>query len=465
MKKIIAVLILLLMIAPAGSGFVNKKGYFKEFKKAKSNGYFSIYTKYNGIEKYTSLLQSFFGIDVDNNHSTGENGKDIRISLIFLPLIQSIDIGPILTVAFAMKVIRMGDEIKNGEFEISFSGLISSHQIRIGYYSPEKEEIPKEIREVVWVFPYIFYKKDPEFYINIEPIFDGENSNLSVIVEFDEKKLFIDYFPAASSLIKISPNVSLNKINFSIERNAEIKQKIRFRYLDNFAVNLTIDNLPNKMSFSISFSKDEKRFDYMANDTFNSTLIVEFGNFDFIIKMEYLPKRLTAVFNESGYFYIYIDEKKTTFVIADAIENPKNYFMITNLTGESTIHWKISQEGYLKVDGFKGLKIEIKAEKENIYLKTFSIHQAGHFEIAWNLSIPGYIFIDTNNETLSHYSFNFSIANTFGILIEIKSMVAENFKVTWQKEIPIFHKEGYFILLEELIFKIMINGIWYDVFG
>ncbi|MEM2935061.1 MAG: hypothetical protein QXF32_01685 [Candidatus Thermoplasmatota archaeon] len=157
MKKIIAILILILVIAQAGSGFVNKKGYFREIRKTKFNGYFSIYTRYNGIEKYTPLIQSLFGIDVDNNHSTGENGKDIRISLIFLPLIQSIDIGPILTLAFAMKVVRMGDEIKNGEFEISFSGLISSHNFKVGYCSPEKEEIPKEIREVVWIIPYIFY--------------------------------------------------------------------------------------------------------------------------------------------------------------------------------------------------------------------------------------------------------------------------------------------------------------------
>jgi len=465
MKKAIAILVLILVVAQAGDGFINKKGYFKEIRKAKSNGYFSIYTRYNGIEKYTPLFQSFFGIDVDNNYSTGENGKDIRISLIFLPLIQSIDIGPILTLAFAMKVVRMGDEIKNGEFEISFSGLISSHSFKIGYYSPEKEEIPKEIREVVWLIPYIFYEKDPEFYINIEPVFDEENKNLSVIVEFDEKKLFVDYFPAASSMIKISPNIALNMINFSIERNADLKQKIRMRYMDEIAINLTIDNLPDRMSFSISFSNEEKRFDYVANDTFNSTLIIELQNFDFVMKMEYLPTRLTAVFNESGYFYIYIDEKKTTFIIADAIENPNNYFLITNLTGESTVQWKTSQEGYLKVDGFKGLKIEVKMEFDGIYLKTSSVHQAEHFEISWNLSIPGYIFIDTDNESLSQYSFNLTLANNFGILIEIKSIVAENFKVSWQKEIPIFHKEGYFMLLEELIFKVMINGIWYDVFG
>ncbi len=467
MKKIIAILILILLLAPApfGSSFLNKRNKFGENSRIKSNGYFSIYTKYNGIEKYTPLLQSFFGIDVDNNASTGKNGKDIRISLIFLPLIQSIDVGPILTLAFAMKIVRIGEEIKNGEMEVSFSGVMASHRFKIGYYSPENEEIPVELREVIWIIPYIFYEKDPEFYINIEPVFDGENKNLSVIVEFDEKKFFIDYFPAAESMIKISPNFSINMINFSIERYAELKQKIRMRYLDEIAINLTVDNLPDKMSFSISFSREEKRFDYMADDTFNSTLIIEYQDFDFVMKIEYLPTRLTTVFNESGCFYIYIDEKKTTFIIANAIENPTSYFLITNLTGEGIIQWKISQEGYIKVYGFKGLKVEIKAEADDVYLKTFSVHQAEHFEIDWNLSVPGYVFIDTDNETLSQYSFNFSIANTIGILLEIKSMVAENFKVTWQKEIPVFYKEGYFKFLEELIFKIMINGIWYDVFG
>ena len=456
MKKVVAIFALILVIAQAGEGFINKKG--KEIRE--SNGYFSIYTKYNGIEKRTPLLQAFFGIDVDNDPSTGKNGKDVRISLIFLPLIQSVDIGPILALAFAMKVIRIGEEIKNGEFEVSFSGIVASHEFKIGYYSPEGKEIPRELREVIWVIPYIFYEKDLEFYINLEPVFDGENENLTVIIEFDDKKLLIDYFPAGASMIKISPNIALNMFNFSIERYAELRQKIRIRYIDDIAVNLTIDNLPDKMSFSLSFSIEEKRLDYSASDTFNSTLTIELQNFDFIIKMEYLPTRLTAVSGEN-YLYIYIDEERTKFII----ENPSAYLMVTNLSGESIIQWKIAQDGYIRVDGFKGLKIEIEARQDDVYFKTSSIHEAEHFEIRWNISVPGYVAIDTNNESLSRYLFNLSIANTFGIFIEARSIVAENFTVSWQKEIPIFYTQGYFKFFESIVFKIMINGIWYDVFG
>ena len=129
---------------------------------------FSIYTNYNGVEKYTPVLQSIFkGIDVDDNPSTGENGMDIKVSVFILPLIQPTDAGWILTVSFALKVIRLDDEIKNGEFEICFGGAISyagMHRFKIGYYSPENEEIPREIREVVTVVPYLFYSKNPEFY-------------------------------------------------------------------------------------------------------------------------------------------------------------------------------------------------------------------------------------------------------------------------------------------------------------
>ena len=44
-------------------------------------------------------------------------------------------------------------------------------------------------------------------------------------------------------------------------------------------------------------------------------------------------------------------------------------------------------------------------------------------------------------------------------------MKAEDFRVSWQASIPIFTKEGTidFGSLEK--FAIMLNGIWYDVFG
>ena len=439
-----------------------------ELKKFNQQIGFSIHTKYNGIEKDSTILNAIFnGIDIDNNASTGINGKDVRVSVIILPLIQQIDIGWILTFSIALKVIRMGEELKYGDFEIYFEGNIlysTSHKFKIGYYSPENEEIPREIREVVTIVPYIFYEKNPEFYINLEPVFDDANQNLTVIMEYSNTQthnVMIDYFPAVNSMIKISPDISFKKINISIERLADAEQTIRIRYENNFAINITVKDIPVRMSFTLGFS--ENYFEYMASDEFNASLIIEYGGVEFCIKLEYLPRHLISNFRE-GYIYVYIDERKTRFILCNDVDSPTNYLSVSNLTGEATIQWKGEQEGYIIVDGFKGLEIEIYSESSLTYFLLHSIMKAEHFEFRWNISLPGYVFIDTNWEWLSFYSLNITINDIFGILIESNLLRADDFNVEWNTTPPIFQIKGDIDFVGDITFSIMLNGTWYDVF-
>ncbi|HEC77448.1 MAG TPA: hypothetical protein ENI33_09385 [Thermoplasmatales archaeon] len=496
-KKIVGMLIILLFILPSGNLIsfeaknsavenkmeiddfkIEKKEYVNHEisvnKKIKLNVLkpnqigFAIHTKYNGIEKDSTILDAIFsGIDIDNNPSTGVNGKDVRVSIILLPLIQQIDIGWILTFSIALKVIRMGEELKYGDFEIYFKGNIFysvSHTFKIGYYSPQNEEIPREIREVVTIVPYIFYEKNPEFYINLEPVFDDGNQNLSVIMEYSNTqnhKVMIDYFPAANSMIKISPDISLKKLNISIERFADVEQTIKIRYEDNFGINITVEDIPVRMAFTLGFS--ENYFEYIASDEFNATLVIEYRGVEFCIKLEYLPRHLISNFGE-GYIYVYINERKTKFTVCNDIDSPTNYLSISNLTGEATIQWKGEQEGYIIVDGFKGLELEIYSETSLTHFLLYSILKAEHFEIRWNISLQGYIFIDTNWEWLSFYSLNITIDDVFGVLIESNLLRADDFNVAWQTIPPIFQIDGEIDFIGDITFSIMLNGIWYDVF-
>lgn len=494
-KKIVGILIVLSILIPSGNlvSFEAKdlweekvdinatqveKKEFNELevhasKKIELNKFnqqfaFSIHTKYNGIEKDSTILNAMFnGIDIDNDASTGINGKDVRVSLIILPLIQEIDIGWILTFSIALKVIRMGDELKYGDFEIYFKGNIFysvSHMVKIGYYSPKNEEIPKEIREVVTIVPYIFYEKNPEFYINLEPVFDDGNQNLTIIMEYSDTqthKLMIDYFPASNSMIKISPDMSLRKINISIERLADVEQTVKIRYENNFAINITVEDIPVRMAFTLGFS--ENYFEYMASDEFNASLIVEYGGVEFCIKLEYLPRHLIANFEE-GYIYVYINERKTKFIVCNDVDLPTSYLSISNLTGEATVRWRGEQEGYIAVDGFKGIELEIYSESELTHFLLYSVLKTEHFEIRWNISLPGYIFIDTNWEWLSFYSLNITIDDIFGVLIESNLLRADDFNVAWQTTPPIFQINGNIDFIGDITFSIMLNGIWYDVF-
>ncbi len=428
-----------------------------------------IHTVYEGIEKDTPILQSIFsGIDVDDNPSTGVNGNDVKVSVIPLPLIQSTDVGNVLTISIALKVIRLGEEIKDGEFEISFGGVImGEHNFRIGYYSAENEEVPKEIREVVTVVPYLFYDHDPEFYINMEPVFEGGNENVSALLEYSnptlgQHRVTIDYFPALNTMIKISPHLELNNFGISIERFMSQEETIRISYEEggNMVGNLTIEDIPQKMAFNIGFS--ENYFEYDASDEFNVTMIIG-GNMDFIAKIEYLPHHLEASFNRNGYLDINVDERKTKFIIANALIDPTLSFSITNLSGECIARWDMESAGYLTIDGFAGVRTEIKANMGAMKLDYYAELKAEHFEMEWNLAIPGYVAIDTNWEWLGFYHFNYTYDDTFGIVIESNMMRAMNYRVNWQTSMPFFTIDGQIQFMGDFVFKIMLNGIWYNV--
>lgn len=477
MRKIIIIIASILLFPSTSNVALNKIIENEERLEAKSiefynveneskmNGIF-IYTKYNGIEKTTPILEAIFnGIDVDNDESTGIDGKDIKISIFILPHIQKLDGKWILAISLALKVIRLGEEIKKGEIEITFEGNFAHekfHHIKIGYYSKQGEEIPKEIRIVYTVLPYLFYEKNPEFYINMEPVFEGKNYNISLIAEYGNEvnhRLTIEYYPAVLSIIKISPDISFRYYNFSIIRFAEEEQAIKITYSAKKTILLSLENLPKEISFTIGYGE---YFEYKASREFNASLVVEFKEYMVAMKIYYLPRHLVARSGEN-YLSIYINSIKTKFIICNDLEMPTSYFSIKNLSGETTLRWLGGKEGYIAIDGMKGVEIEIFSKKD-ISLKFFSVQKAKHFIIKWNISSKGYVFVDTNWEWLSFYSFNLTIDNIFGILIEANLLKAENFTVSWQRVPPSFVREGKIDFIGDITFAIMFNGVWYRVF-
>ncbi len=495
-KKIAALMIAALLITPIagtinerlekGDGGLNDSsdgggGGKVEFREARWSEWnlhnqfgFYIRTVYNGIEKTTPVVQSIFsGIDIDNDPMTGVDGKDVKVSVFALPLLQPTDDGVVFTLSLAMKVIRLGDEVKNGEFEICLGGAIpfnGLHTFRIGYYSANGEEIPREMREVVTIVPYLFYDKEPEFYINAEPVFEDSNENISVILQyssdaFGEHEVTIDYFPAVNTMIKISPSISINKFGISIERFADVEQTIRIGYAGNFEATLTIEDVPQQMAFTMIFS--DKYFEYEASDEFNASMNIEYKGIDLIARIEYLPHFIGVNFAQEGYLSINTNERKTRFIVADDLEEPSIYLSLTNLSGEAIIRWDtdFDAQGFITVDGFSGLKIEMRANIGNIHFDYYATIKTEHFEIRWNLSVPGSIYIDSNNEWLASYHLNFTIDETFGVLIEASMFKANNFAVNWQTSVPFFETSGELQFIGDITFAVMINGVWYHIFS
>lgn len=492
-KKIGVILVLVVLITPIGNiainhfdtansysgvntvrpsiSFSQNRPYVKwsEWSFEQQFGFF-IRTIFNDIEKNSPVLEAMVsGIDIDNNPSTGDNGKDLKVTVIVLPLIQETDIGWVLSVHVALKIIRLGDEIKTGELEVCLGGHVDingEQQFRIGYYSPANQEIPREIREVVTIVPYFNYEHDPEFYFNIEPVFEDGTQDLSVILEYGNDivgrhNVMLDYFPAVTTLVKLSPHLERQQIEVNLERTTDVEQTLRLQYDGSVSVNVTLEDIPNAMEFTMGFS--EAYFEYTANDEFDITMIVEMEEVAYLLSVEYLPRNFKIQFGFEGYLDVTSDSGISRFIFANDLEQPSSYLLLTNLTGRAIVQWSIAANGSIIIDGFAGLHAEFYINSGSVYFRSYAELQSEHFEMIWNIAIPGFVSIDTNWQWVSEYSFNMSLGNIFGVLIESSFLRANNYEVSWQTEIPFFSKTGTLELSNVNTFNIMINGIWYSV--
>lgn len=431
-----------------------------------------IYTNFEGNEKYTPILQSLIdGIDVDNNPETGSNGKDIKIEFLLVPFPDLMDGEWILFLTSFLQVVRLGEEIKYGDFhmyiEFSFT-LNSQHTIRIGYTSEKNEEIPKELNQIITITPYIFYDRQPEFFIDMVPLFDGNAHNLSILAEYisqESHQVTIDYIPAVDTEIHLIPHEDKDTIDFSIQRASSHEQKIKIQYegvVSSLA--LILEDIPQIMTFTLGFG--ENIFEYTSTDTFNATLIMAVFDRDLYMMIKYLPQHLKTQFlRQEGYLSISIDDAKTQFILTNDQYNPTKSFTITNLTGESHIHWQITpKEGYVTIAGFQGLEISISLADNTYSLLVTSLLQTEHFEIRWNLNVPGFVFLDTNLQWLNSISFTLLYTTLYGILLEANLLQAEDFQVNWQTTIPLFVKNGFIDFLGDITFQIYLNGTWHPIF-
>lgn len=323
------------------------------------------------------------------------------------------------------------------------------------------EDLPKEERLVFTVVPYLFYDKEPEYYISLEPVFDEKPSNISIFGEYVGKGhqyIQIDFNPGISSMIKFVPNTKLGKAGISIERFASQETTIKMTYKGKFNADLIIEKLPFSMSFNISFSN--KHFEYDSNDEFNVSMIVENMESSIAAKIIYLPRHIVLDGGLDGYINIFINNRKTKLILYDRIQKSSAFFEISNLTGNITLQWKIGLQGYIKINGAKNAKMELNAFNGIFDLK--SLQKAEYFSFEWNLSFNGYVAIDTNWEWLNKFSMNFSFPN-YGIFMGADFIRAEDYKIEWQTIPPLFEKNGNIDFMGNLTLAIKLDGIWYYI--
>jgi len=455
-----------------------------------------IYTKCSGVEKRTSIIYGLLSpIDVDDNSNTGDNGKDVKVRFYIIPYISRANFGWVLSFSIVMEVERLGEEIKDEDFEIYTDVHLSlesydygNHEFRIGYSSAEGREVPKSEEVVLTIYPYLMYDRNPDFVLESTPSFEGGESDMDLIARYSgnfggdtfDHNVVISCQPAISSTIKFTPDFDMHKINTSISRTANRDTTLTLSYDgntngDKMGVALTVERVPKEMSFSVFYSifgasGDRGLINYGGSSEFNVTLTVRIEKIGLAgtMRLEYLPRQFSAGWANriyGGHVNVSVSSPLTKFIMCDDIDNPSIYFSISNVTNSANFSWGIDQGGYAR------LSAEHRGPVADFYWKTGSMKvemvsqlKTDYFFISWNIDQEGYVSFDTDGNWLNSFSFNFTIDGNVGLLIGASFIKADNFRAEWTIWPPTFQISGSMDFIGDIVFSVMLGGTWYPVF-
>ena len=454
-----------------------------------------IYTKCGDVEKNTSIIYGLlFPIDVDDNSNTGENGKDIKVRFLILPYLSQKNFGWVLSFSIVMDVERLGNEIKDEDFEIYAYFHLSledygygDYEFCIGYSSPEGKGLPRNEILLLTIYPYLMYDKNPDFILQNTPVFDGEESDMDVIARYSgnfggntfDHNVAISCQPAIPSTIKFTPDFSISKINTSISRTADKDTTLTLKYNgeindEEMGVALTIDKIPREMTFSILYnifgpSGENGMIDYESSSEFNVTLTVGVSKIGLMgtMRLEYLPRHFAAEWSGrvyGGYINVSVNSQLTKFIICDDIDNPSVYFSISNITNSANFSWGMDQGGYIELrSGHEGPKTDFYRILGSMRVEMISEMKTDYLFLSWNIDREGYVTLDTNGNWLNEFSFNFTIDNNVGLLIGASFLKADNFRAEWVIWPPNFQLSGDINFIGNIVFSVMLGGAWYPI--
>lgn len=477
------------------SGIMSRAGGIRNLRILPGMVEAYIHTRCGTVEKDTSILYGLLSpIDVDNNAGTGQEGKDVKVRFFILPSFYREDFGWVMSLSAVVEVERLGEELKNKDFEIYLDFHLSledygygTHEFRLGYSSPEEKELPVNERVTFTVFPYLMYDRNPDFILQNIPTFDGEASDVDLMARYSgsfggntfDHSVVVSCQPAISSTIKFTPDMDLQKISMDISRTAERDTTLTISYSgktneEGIDIALTIEKIPVEMAFSVSYgifgsSGDRGMVDYESSGEFNVTMTVRMGRIGLMgcARIQYLPTHLAAKWASriyGGYVNLSTSSSSTELMICDDLDNPSIYFSISNVTNCANFSWNMDQGGYVKLNADKeGPRVDFYGIMGSMRAEVTSRLKTDYLFISWNLDQEGYVALDTHGNWLNAFSLNFTIDNNIGLLIGASLLKTSNFRADWVIWPPSFRFSGDINFVGDIIFSVMVGGTWYSL--
>ena len=410
-----------------------------------------IYTTCNGYEKTS---ETFFAlsneINVDGDDNTGINGNDIRVQYLILPWF---DMNPDLSIGlkFLFNVERIGEEIKNNDFNLSAS--IGNEIISIGYYSPDKtgNEIPKTISFSLLVFINT-NNGEKGLKFNINPTYESSIDNKEILLfgkNFDseddiKREYYFSFNPSTESEITITSTRNEGEWNYEFIRNSNynIDFTSRFIEIDNGITKDTVIkffSFPKDVSFNLlltPFSNKGGSFKYQSDSMYDTRVQIHSNNLG-ICKyaiINNIPRKLIAEWlpiRENGYYHLTIDSDGTDISLLDSLVNPTINLSLNSVTDlNMTAYWNFTNPGDFRIMKEPSLNIDISVILGEWEFLLNAKPIAKDIKISWLTDITGYLAYDTNWQPLNQMDLLIK-GSALGIRAVAEVFKSQDFRLDW----------------------------------
>ncbi len=383
-----------------------------------------VVTKYNNTEKTTKLkLLLPTIIDVD-----GDGDKDVRVS-VFRRL--SIDFHPLafsIKTSLLVKRLPGMDNIKNTSFEIYLEYLprllskISGgtiDRIRMGYQSPDGEEIPDSCTITHTYVPHLVYpRRMPTHRFSVNPGSIAGKNKLNLLVSiadtegdtvFSQNVFKINYDPAVKADFSIDRMKKSKDITIKLDASHESKVKLYYtkdENNDNDSVGFLIDKL-SSFTFNIALTKlfrktSKVEYKQISTNPVNVTLFRE-NSKDFYFYVKNLSEQITLSFLPECEGWMELDTFDKTISeigFCDDLTDPGWRLYFNDLPTFAKLNWSLSQkygleEGKLHLfSDTNGCSAHLNTNIQDILKTGFNadvnvdvlIENDANMTMSWNLS-------------------------------------------------------------------------------
>jgi hypothetical protein len=445
----------------------------------------TIHTTCSGLEKTSEITFGVYNnLDVDGDESNGVNGKDIRVQYYILPWIE-IDPDFIIGLKFTVNIERIGEEIKEDDFNIT--ATLGNDMLSVGYWSPDSlgNEIPTKIQISLLVF-FNIVDSTKGITVSMDPSYSSgvENKKLTFFSTYyleEEQTKHHNYFsfsPPTETDITIASTRTEGEWNYTFNRVSNYDTVCAMGLVKTYQnitkeTIITFDKLPKTVSFSLKitpFSVEGGSVYYKSESMYDMDVLIQTNDFGICnyAMIKNTPRMLFAKWlpvKDNGWYHLEMDSDGTDIRIYDFLQHPSVNLSIYGLTDvDMTAYWNFSNPGNLWISKNPSFHINLSIIIGDWAASLDAQPVAEDINISWLTGVTGYLIYDTNWQALNQMDLLIR-GSDIGIRTVADTFKAEDFRLDWTIWPPVeWNIDGTGeIDFVSLLIEAYIQGQWYHL--